>query len=674
MKQDGAPTGDWRARMRGATPTDRGEDASTAVPGTRDERRMLWCLLGLAAVLRLWDLPNIPYMHDEISALVRIFPSWSETLQRGVIEGDTHPPGVQFFEWCWTGLFGMSEAAVKLPFILLSIAALFFLYRFACAWTNATVALLATALFATLQYFVLYGQIARPYPFAFFTTALLADQLTRWLVHNGKRRLVIAALAALLSAYAHHFSMLQALIMGATGFVLADAARRRHLAIAAVMVLVLYAPNIPITLHQLAQGGLSEWLAPPGARWLPDYAWWIVHCSPLLAVAVIALLAWSLMQAMKHNGSKRFTWVALSWSLLPLAIGYAYSVWRAPVIQYSMLIFSFPYLLIWLLSGVRPQRTRTTAVLCAGMAAISVFTLITERKHFALFHRSKYETMLREAKAAQANYATGECLALFDAPPEVIRFYFDRWQWTMDSLPHVAVRGLKPGAIDSVLIAHRARRVFLGLSNGGDVALPVRIQSYYPFVLRRTDLAEGQCFLFSPDLEVSADLPEGQLIDRVPIGPFDSWKKDLPVVRATGTTEAFLDHSGRDYGIEFNLSRDTLTFDDHDRFELWATALADGPVDAHLVLELKEGDRSVVYRGASYTDCFTPSAAITTLAITASPNDAGAHATANTLKAYIWDRDKSALYVQGLCLYLREGNPVQYAFFEPIRGEWQFRR
>ena len=146
--------GSWRDRLKAST--------TSEMPGTREERWIFWSLLLLATFLRMWDLPRIPFMHDEISALVRLYPTLGETIQKGVIELDTHPPGVQVFEWLWTRAFGSEEWVVKLPFVLLSLAAIFFLYRFACAWTNATVALIATSLFATLQYFVLYGQIARP--------------------------------------------------------------------------------------------------------------------------------------------------------------------------------------------------------------------------------------------------------------------------------------------------------------------------------------------------------------------------------------------------------------------------------------------------------------------------------------------------------------------------------
>ncbi|MBK9073354.1 MAG: hypothetical protein IPL77_00005, partial [Flavobacteriales bacterium] len=46
----------------------------------------------------------------------------------------------------------------------------------------------------------------------------------------------------------------------------------------------------------------------------------------------------------------------LLWAVVPAALGYAYSVWRAPVLQHSVLLFSFPFLLLALLGGLKFTR------------------------------------------------------------------------------------------------------------------------------------------------------------------------------------------------------------------------------------------------------------------------------------------------------------------------------
>ncbi|HNU56987.1 MAG TPA: hypothetical protein PKN30_10385, partial [Flavobacteriales bacterium] len=73
-------------------------------PGDGWVRWTFLILFMLAAVLRFWNLAELPFTHDELSALMRIHPTLGETVRKGVIELDTHPPGVQVFEWAWTRL------------------------------------------------------------------------------------------------------------------------------------------------------------------------------------------------------------------------------------------------------------------------------------------------------------------------------------------------------------------------------------------------------------------------------------------------------------------------------------------------------------------------------------------------------------------------------------------
>ena len=255
-------------------------------PGEPWVKRTFLLLFALAAVLRFWNLPGLPFTHDELSALMRIYPTLGETIQRGVIELDTHPPGVQVLEWAWTKVFGTSETAVKFPFILLALLALFHLFRFSLAWTSAGTALISTALLATLQYTVLYAQIARPYAVGFFTIALLADSITRYLAFDRRKDLVWIGMAAVLSAYTHHFSLLLAGIMVVSVFPLLAREQRKPYLLLCLSAALLYTPNLAIFAKQFALGGLGNWLPPPDLAWLPEYLRWILHFSPVLYVVV----------------------------------------------------------------------------------------------------------------------------------------------------------------------------------------------------------------------------------------------------------------------------------------------------------------------------------------------------------------------------------------------------
>lgn len=659
-------TPSWREGLRTAT--------ASAFPGTAAQRGALLALLLLASALRLWDLPHIPYTHDEISALLRVrFSSFSELISKGVAI-DAHPAGVQVFEWVWTGLFGTSEMAVKLPFIVLSVVALFFLYRFAAAWSSPAAALLSIAFIGCIQYTVMYGQIARPYAAGFFTCALLMDQITRAL--GGRRRAWAGvALAAALCAYVHHFSLLFALLAGLCLLFLASAHQRKQVLLAGAVALVLYLPELPITWRQLGYGGVGQWLAPPTPSWFPEYVAWIFQFSIPLAVVVlgVALAGWARAFRSGGNGRSPFLFLCLVLGLLPLAVGYGYSVWHAPVLQYSVLIFSFPFLVFPLFAGWRTPRPALVLPLVALIAATAVFGLVEQRKHYEIFYRSKYEASVRGIVEA-AKYP--DRLALVDLPEEIPGFYFRQWGLDSASAPYINVHGRAASFVDSLLGATAAAEVFHGASAGAAPENLARIQQAFPFMLERHDMEEGQVFLFSgmPGNGKLEDLSHGSLVTPEAVKG-DGWKVDEDLPASRDSSDAFTsgpkswDLSGREFGAVFERSVFDLASGDNDILEARMGVSNVGPgSELRLVMELKEGDRSVFYRTSGDSTRTGATSLFTAIPLSDLPK----HGQGTRLKVYLWNPGGKAAQVTSIEVRVREGNPWLYGLFQPLKGPLRF--
>lgn len=650
----------WRDGLKAA--------AAQVLPGTGVQRGALLVLLVLASVLRLWDLPNIPYTHDEISALIRVYPSLGETVQEGVIALDTHPPGVQVFEWAWTKLFGMSEAAVKLPFILMSLLALLLLYRFAFAWCGAHVALIMTALLATLQYTVMYGQIARPYAAGFFTTALLADQLTRYLGSGSRRALIGIALAALLSAYTHHFALMLAAFMVLTGLFLIVPAKRKEYLTACAIAAVAYLPNIPIFLKQLGGKGLDEWLAPPTAMWVPDYLWWLAHCSVLFAAVWAVLIAGSFALRIRHRGGIAPIWaITLFWGLLPLLVGYAYSVWRAPVLQYSVVLFSFPYLLLGALAGLRYMRGSWVHPAAFATAVVSVFTLFTERKHYEVFYDSRYEAITHGILEAST---MPDRIALFDGPDRVVDFYLKHWNIDAAQAPYFSLQDRSPAWLDSLLGSSTASSVFYGSTPSAVPENTARIQAAFPFLQKRHDMDEGQTFLFSgiPNGPSIEDRKWGSLITPDAIAG-DGWEvnADVPVwqdTTAQGRAPRLWDLTGKEFGILLDKPIYQIAHGDNDLIEARMNVLDLDGNGLKLVVELKEGDETTFYRSHPLQSSRGNGSIISAIPLADLPG----HGQGQRLRVYVWNEGGRAAHVASMEVRVREGNPWLYGFFQPLKG------
>jgi len=649
------------------------EAAARLLPGTVVQRLALLALVLLAATLRLWNLPHIPYTHDEISALVRVYPSVGETIQKGVVEQDTHPPGVQVFEWAWTRAFGMGSAAVKLPFILLSVAALLLLYRFACAWCGASVALVLTALLATLQYTVMYGQIARPYAFGFFTTALLADQLTRYVATGKRMALAGMVIGAVLSAYTHHFALLLAALMLATGFFLVPAERRKAFLIACAAVAAAYLPNIPIFLRQLGYKGLDQWLAPPGPAWVPDYLWWLAHCSAAMAAVWALLLTTSAVLRMRHRGGSGPVWaIALLWGLLPLAVGYAYSLWRAPVLQYSVVLFSFPYLLLGALAGLRHLRPSLASPVAAAVAVVSMLTLVAARRHYEVFYRSPYEAAAKGIMQAAREQGR---LAVVDAPPEKIDFLLRLWQVNPSTTPYLNARGMPLAQVDSLLRAFHGAEVFLGTTTGAAPELPALVQAAFPFLAERHDFEEGQAFLFSgiPVPRRLQDHAWSSLATPDAIEG-DGWNVDASVplwrdtLRGNGPAPRAWDLGGREFGILLEKPVYQLAHGDNDVIEARMDAAGVQGKGLKLVAELRTGETVSIYRSQPFPGITGQGSILCAIPLADLPG----HGQGQRLRVYAWNEGGGPAHVTSVEVRVREGNPWLYGLFQPLKGPLKF--
>src|SRR5690606_15973201 len=124
-------------------------------------------------------------------------------------------------------------------------------------------------------------------------TALLADQLTRYLAFGRCRNLRGILIAAVLSAYVHHFALMLAALIVITGFFLVERERKRKYLFRCGIGILLYLPNLPLFFKQLSIGGLRGWLAAPDKYWLADHAMFISHWSlPFaLLLGLIVLLS-----------------------------------------------------------------------------------------------------------------------------------------------------------------------------------------------------------------------------------------------------------------------------------------------------------------------------------------------------------------------------------------------
>ena len=412
-------------------------------PSHRMDYILLGVIMLVAAVLRLWKLDQVPFMHDEFSALLRTrFDNFHDFIQQGVMP-DSHPIGMQAFLWLWVRIFGWSEFWVKLPFVLMGIGSIYLIYIIGRQWFNRKVGLFSAAFFAVSQFTVFYSQLARPYSAGLFFVLLMAYFWYKVVfgTKTSTRDYIGFALSAWACSLIQYFSIAQAGLIFLTGLFFLPKERRKAYWISGIGSVVLFAPTLPIFYQQLfVSGSIGGWLAAPKSTFLGDFLQYTMNYSQLFmfATGIIILLPLILGKRTKQNQPLR--WAGLAWFVIIFAIAFIYSLKREPIIQHSTLIFSYPFVIIVAFSmfGTRTLSPWQTALVVATLLFVGTASLIMERRHYDLMYHQGFDQIAvemqddKEQFGDRIHFATraeiGEAAEFYQAQTDVEnRIVFNRY-------------------------------------------------------------------------------------------------------------------------------------------------------------------------------------------------------------------------------------------------------
>ena len=416
-------------------------------PHNPSSRRLDYILIGVivvvAAVLRLWKLGQVPFMHDEFSALLRTrFDNFHDFIQQGIMP-DSHPLGVEAFLWLWVRIFGWSEFWVKLPFALMGIGSVYLIYLIGRQWFNRKVGLFSAAFFAVSQFTVFYSQLARPYSAGLFFVLLMA-----WFWHKvvfGTKPTTRTYIGFALSAWAcslmQYFSIAEAGLIFLTGLFFLPKERRKAYWISGIGAVVLFAPTLPIFYQQLfVSGSIGGWLPAPKASFLLDFIQYTMNYSTLFMFAVGIVILLPLILGKRDKSCNPLRWAGLAWFIIPFVIAFVYSLLREPILQFSTLIFSYPFVIIvaFSLFQNRTMSPWQNALVVAAILFVGITSLVTTRRHYDLMYHQGFDQIAvkmhedKERFGDRIQFATrteiGEAAEFYQAQTDVEnRVVFNRY-------------------------------------------------------------------------------------------------------------------------------------------------------------------------------------------------------------------------------------------------------
>ncbi|MDO9511190.1 MAG: glycosyltransferase family 39 protein [Bacteroidales bacterium] len=400
------------------------------------DKYLFQILLGLimftAALLRLWDFASWSLTNDELSALNRLqFDNLSDVIRQGVMLSDFHPAGVQVFLYFWVKLVGPAAWLLRLPFVLCGIASVYVLFLIGRQWFGRNAALIAASIFSVLIYPVLMSQLARPYSPGLLFVLLSVYYWNRILFTENCKRFdyVLYALFLVLTAYMHNYSFLFVVILGFVGFFLVNKQNWKKYFASHVLASVLYLPHLNIFLYQFGIGGIGGekgWLGAPDMYWLGDFLFYAFNNSGWFIALMLAVLLVILLGNQHGFRMQRAMWLSLVFFLVPYLIAHVYSLFRNPILQFSTLYFSFPFLLLLLVSFWKRESLIVTGFIVVIICIAGSISVLSGIQSYRDYQFADFKSVVHDMiKIETENPGTRTAWVLAANHPNYVRYYYD---------------------------------------------------------------------------------------------------------------------------------------------------------------------------------------------------------------------------------------------------------
>jgi len=630
---------------------------------------ILLIIITFAAILRFFSYSEIPFVQDEFSALFRLkFNDFATLINEGV-KVDGHPAGIHVLLYYWTKVFGVSSMAVKFPFIVFGVLAVYFTYLIGKLWFNETVGLLSSATVTALQYTVIYSQIARPYISGLLFSLMMVYYLTKLIQKPEKNFLLNGSLfiiSGTLCAYNHHFSLLFAAIVGISGLILIQRKFILKYILLGLLIFVLYVPHLNIFFYQLKVAGVEEWLSKPKPDFLIKYLYYIFNFSYLFILTVLGIsIGYKLFGKSSKINYKTYL-LFFTWFILPLGIGYLYSVNVNAVLQYSVLIFSFTFIILLIYGHIPIRSPKFNLLLVSIVLTVGVSSLVFERKHYTYFYQSNFSKLLEDYK--EVNEKNKSVLSIIQSKKKINNYYSEKLNIDSNYIWFDDLGSLNDFKAFLDYNSVKYEKLYLGsLSNIDPLVVPT-IQMFYPTIETQNDYFGGTTYLFSKKTNNKA----------ISILDFESIEKEgwsyhsIPFEDSNinSDNKVYLIETSEEWGPGFNESLNNIKENNYNFIDISVKAKAEQSFNgALLVISLEANEKSIYWIGQNLDNQIGTGYEINewnTFHASLKLSDIYLNYKNIKLKTLIWNKGNGQFLIDDFKIELRQGNPIIYGINNKI--------
>jgi hypothetical protein len=590
---------------------------------------------------------------------------------------DGHPAGIQVFLYFWVKLVGINEWAIKLPFVLMGIASVWLTFEIGKQWFSASTGLFSAALIACLQYPIMYSITARPYASGMFFGLMMVLFLTKLVKTPEKNQLLNLmgfTIFGVLCAYNHHFSLLFAFIVGLGGMFLVPKVSRIKYFISCVTMVVLYLPHLSIFIHQLSNGGVEGWLAKPDASFLGNYLRYVFNGSSVLLVVVSGIAAYGIAMSGKQKPNLKKWIFFTSLFVVPLAVGYWYSVKVNAVLQYSVLLFSFPYGLMIVFGFFKEQKQTVNLILVVAILALGIESLAKNRNYFTLIKKPHYKHLIADIDSARLKY--GKVLALISSDERISEYYIkkhdlDSNYFNLNNFSsELELREFVRNKKDSF------NYLYVGAwSNVNPNFLPV-LKEFYPNQLWQKEYVGGSTHLFDEQKErndgIESIFPGSKSNKKNNFFHWENvdtnrvyWIWDFNNGLTGKTYKIYELDSSLEWSPFYSMVLDEMYLNQNDFIDISVDVLNGDHCISSLVAIIENDEGTIHWKEMPFSNFINSDDSMwQTVHHSVKLSDIAWQNQKARIKTFIWNKEKCKLDFRNFTIKTRRGNKFQYGFTE----------
>jgi len=374
-------------------------------------------VLTIAFLLRFIPLFEYEFSFDELSALDRTrYDSFSELIKRGV-QVDAHPALIQVFLFYWVKIGGTSEVWVKLPFLLCGFLSCYFIFRFSDKWFGYKAGVTSAIIVSCSMIFLVYSSYARMYSTAILFSILSLYYLFEIIFGNATtfKHYFLLALFLWLGALGNHMNALFGLLIGVFGFVLAEKKQKKYLVYTALATALFYLPHLPTTLMQMNYSigaGEGGWLTAP--KWYACFRF--IKTLFGTGLVIYLFLLFFLFLGLKNRffflKDKKIIFLLITFIIYCLIVHF-YSVLKAPVLQFSVLLIASPCFVIVVAKGLSLISDRFFNAMCLLLISVLLIQTLVVKQYYSLGIKQGNRSAVIQTIKAKGQYGTNNVAAIY---------------------------------------------------------------------------------------------------------------------------------------------------------------------------------------------------------------------------------------------------------------------